>query len=58
MIRKKFITMRGGILFIAGGEMAIDIHGEHVYGEQDFASEEQFQKQVDSGLIYPIEEMV
>ena len=56
MIKKKYMAMRSGTLFLHGGEIPVSLH-ENTYGEQWFPSEEQFQTQVESGLIVEIEKL-
>lgn len=56
MIKKKYMALKSGVLFMKGGEIAVSLH-ENTYGDQWFASEEQFQKQVDDGLIVEVDRL-
>jgi hypothetical protein len=56
MVQKKYMALRGGILMVNGGEIVIDIHS-NTYGQQWFASQEQFDKQVESGLIVEVDSL-
>lgn len=56
MVKKKYQAMRSGVLFLNGGEISVSLH-ENTYGSQWFPSEEQFQKQVESGLIVEIDRL-
>lgn len=53
MVRKKYKVLRSGTLFLFGGEIPVSLK-ENSFGEQYFSSEEQFQKQVEAGLIVEV----
>jgi len=56
VVKKKYMVMRSGVLEINDGEINVSIH-ENTYGDQWFKSQEQFDKQVESGLIVEIESL-